>query len=78
MTYIVRTESGSEYHITPDLKVWTCKRSSTSGIRTEAGIYEDWYGANVGQPMTLIGVGLKFGTRLICTSPVVSVDRVGS
>lgn len=78
MTYIVITESGSEYHVTPDLKVWTCKKSTTSGLRTESGMYEEWSGAHIGQRMRFIGQGLVFGTRLITTSPVMSVDKAGS
>lgn len=78
MTYIITTESGSVYHVAPDFKVWTCRKSATSGLRTEAGIYDDWSGANVGHPMTFTSPGLEFGMRLITTSIVMSVDKAGS
>lgn len=76
---IVTTETGSIYHITPELRTWAqIKKGDLVGpipLRTSMGKYEAWSGARVGEPMVFQGDGIDFGTRIIRTSLVTNVTE---
>lgn len=66
-----RTESGSVYEVDYEKRTW---KSSSLNTRTSEG--EFTFASpqvTVGEAFVMFGKGLKFGTRLIATSPVVEV-----
>lgn len=77
---VVTTETGSIYHITPELRIWAqIKQGELVGpipLRTTMGKYEAWSGVRVGEPMVFQGEGLYVGTRLITTSLVTKVTEI--
>lgn len=76
----VVTETGSVYHITPDLSTWAIvTRGELVGpfpLRTEMDKFNAWSGARVGEPMVFHSKGINFGSRLIQTSPVMKVTEI--
>lgn len=76
----VVTETGSIYHITPELATWAIvKQGELVGpfpLRTKMGTYTAWSGVRVGEPMVFLGDGLVAGTRLTQTSPVMKVTEL--
>lgn len=63
-----RTESGSLYTLYPDR--W---ESTSVSTRTSGGEMSGHSPVVVGEPVSIFGPGLAFGTRLIQTTPVVEI-----
>ncbi len=83
MKLIVKTETGSEYHVIESSMTWERVEQPTVEnpfvpLRTLSGSLKQWPKVVVGQPMNLFGPPLTPGTdfRLIQTSPVLSVEEV--
>lgn len=80
-TLVVTTETGSVYHITPELRTWAqIKQGELVGplpLRTTMGKYDAWSGARVGEPMVFEGAPLGDGLfRRIRTSFVTIITTI--
>lgn len=78
MKYSVTTESGSIYIIGDGFWMRLHATEKSGPLRTDSGIFHDFDGFKVGSRLNLYGPGLKIGTRLISTSPIVSIQELDS
>ena len=71
----VTTQSGSTYLLDKETMTWKRENPDTK-IRTEEGTLLAWPDPKKGKGMNLFCPGLLFGTRLIYTSDVTSIEEV--
>jgi hypothetical protein len=77
MPHLVTTTSGTVYLIDRKKRTWqrVSKTEQSGHIRNEGSVFYDCKYA-VGCPLEIIGEGISFGMRYICTSPVTHIKEV--
>lgn len=77
MIFRVHTSSGSEYEIDTERKYWERLSGTSTGLRTEEGVFRTVSEPELGRPLIITAEPLDPAAviRVITTSPVMMTER---